>query len=179
MFRDLIFITLNWFILSQFFIGALSAQNDYLQQFEYANNLYESELYFEAVTEYKRFLFFDNSNIYDFEANYKIALSYKYGALYDNAINYFNKAERISTTDDDIYECKIQIIRCNILRRTTDNALILLKELEDNIKFRSKMDDINYWRGWAHMLSDNWEKAADSFLKIEYSHPLIPYLLHR
>ena len=46
------------------------AQDSYDEQFNYAKKLYEKENYFDAVTEFKRLLFFDESNNYSFECTY-------------------------------------------------------------------------------------------------------------
>ena len=150
----------------------LSAQDRLTRQLEYANNLYESDLYFDAVTEYKRLVFFDRFGEHTGYANYKIGMCYKYGGKYDIAITFLKKAELASRNVEDIYDAKIQIIRCNILRRSIDTALILLDDLEKDTRFTTRKDDIIYWRGWAYMLADNWPLAAETFLKLGYDHPL-------
>src|SRR5512139_650883 len=95
----------------------LAAQNTFEQQFDHAKNLYNEEKYFDAVTEFKRLLFFDESNKFMYEANLLIALSYKYGTKYSDAVTHFTIAELNSITDDQIFEAKIEIIKINILRR--------------------------------------------------------------
>ncbi len=57
----------------------LFAQDSNEEQFNYAKQLYEEEKYFDAVTEFKRLLYFDESDIYSFEANYLMGLSCKFG----------------------------------------------------------------------------------------------------
>lgn len=148
------------------------AQEELSNQLDYANNLFKHELYFDSITEYKRLLFFDKLNNYDFDANLKIALAYKEGAKYDYAIKFFKKTELAVRSEDEKYNIKIQIVRLNILRRTTGNALLLLEELEDNSKYENRLDDINYWRGWTHLMADDWEKALVSFSLIDPNHPL-------
>ncbi len=148
------------------------AQDHLSRQFDYANSLFEYELYFDAVTEFKRLLYFDINGIYEFDANLKIALAYKAGAKYDNAVKYFKLAELAGRTDDEKYKIKEQIIRVNILRRTTDRALMLLKELEEEYKDRDRIDDINYWRGWAYIMADDWNNASVTFAGIDPDHPL-------
>jgi hypothetical protein len=150
----------------------LVGQDALSRQLEHANNLFESDLLFEAVTEFKRLLFFDKFNVYEYDANYKIDLSYKFGGKYDDSIIFFKRAEKAARTNDELFSSKIQIIRSNILRKTTDNALVLLKDLNEDSKFFNKRDEINYWRGWTFMLSDNWLKASETFSLISYDHPL-------
>jgi len=159
-----------------FFLSALlfpvKAQDHLSIQFGYANNLFNSKLYFDAITEYKRLQFFDSAKTYNYDLNFKIGECYKAGAKYDFAVKYFSFAELSARNDDEYYDSKTQIIRTNILRRTTDRALQLCDELEKDQRFISKKDEINYWRGWTYIFADDWEKAAKSFAKINFRHEL-------
>ncbi len=150
----------------------LSAQDNLSRQLKYADNLYDSELFFDAVTEYKRLIYFDRYREYTHEANFKIGMSYKFAGKYDNAISYFRKSEISARNDEEVYESKIQIVRCNILRRTTNNAQSLLDDLNADNRFSSRSNDINYWRGWAFMMADDWQNAAAVFTKLDPEHPL-------
>ena len=146
---------------------------DYLsRQMDHADNLFNNELYFDSITEYKRLLYFDSTGKYDYDANLKIALAYKEGAKYDNAVKYFKKAELAAKTDEEKYSIKEHVIRVNILRRTTGRALVLLQELADDNNYINRIDEINYWRGWAYIMADDWEKASLAFSVIDKDHPL-------
>ena len=150
----------------------LAAQNTFEQQYDHAKNLYKEEKYFDAVTEFKRLLYFDESNKYEYEANYLIALSYKNGIKFSDAVKHFSIADLNSITDDQIFEARIEIIKVNILRRTTERALTLLDSLQNDSRFSDRISEINYWRGWAYIFSDDWEKASLTFSKIETEHRL-------
>lgn len=158
------------FILSAI-SNLLFAQNELSRQLDFANNLFEEGLYFDAVTEFKRLQYFDKDKIYEYDSNYKIALSYKRGIKFDNAINYFSKAVLTSRTDDEKFETNVQIIRTNILRKTTDRALQLLNDLEKTSNY-SQRKEINYWRGWSYMFADKWDSAAFYFSIVDYDHEL-------
>ena len=147
------------------------AQNLDLQK-SYADSLFESEIFFDAITEYKRLLFFSVSLDNNFEANFRIAQCYKGGAKYDDAIKYFNVAKMNSDNTDDSINVELQIIRTNILRKTIPEALLLLSKF--NKKYSSKIDStkINYWRGWAYLMADDWELASKEFEKINKFHQL-------
>jgi len=154
------------------FTSALFAQ-DYLQrQYNHADNMFQNGLYYDAITEYKRLQFFDFEKKYSDEINYKIGLCYKHGAKFNEAIKYFAAAESEAVKIDDIYEIKTQIIRTNILRRTTDRAHQLLNNLEADPAYRDKLNDIIFWRGWNYMFADDWDKAAEAFAEIDPNHPL-------
>lgn len=167
------FVNNKYLILIIFFASFnLTAQNSFDEQFNYAEKLYEDENYFDAITELKRLLFFDSSGQYNFKSNLLIGECYKQGAKLSDAINYFVLAELNSKNNDEMYSAIEEIIRTNILRRTTSRALALLDSLEHDERFSDKTDQVNYWRGWAYIFADDWDKAAISFSKISVDNEL-------
>ncbi len=160
------------FILLCTAAGTLTAQNNFNDQFKIAEQLYDEENYYDAITELKRLLFFDQEGSYSFKAYMLIAKSYKQGGKFNEAVKYFTLAEISAESENEIYESRIENIRVNILRRTTDKAQSLLNSLEDDERFSSKEDELNYWRGWAYIFADDWENAAFSFTKINNEHEL-------
>lgn len=153
-------------------LNSLYAQNSIEQLYKTADALYQAELYFDAITEYKRLLFFDNQKHYEYDANLKIALCYKMGGKYDDAVHFFNNAERVAATAEERYNARIMAIRTNILRRTTDRALELLDRMEAEPTNKNKLAEITYWRGWAYIFRDDFEKAAIQFGIIDKDHEL-------
>ena len=142
------------------------------EQKQYADSLFEMENYFNAITEYKRLLYFDNSTSFNYEANLRIAKSYKAGAKYSDAIKYFLIARNNCEEESNIIDAEFEIIRVNILRRTIPEALKSLNQLQS--KYAGKFDSsiVNYWRGWAYIMGDDWDLASIEFAKIKYDHPL-------
>ena len=150
----------------------LFAQDSFADQFNLAKKLYEDEKYFDAVTEFKRLLFFYEGDNYSYESNLLIGLSYKEAAKFSEAIQHFTIAELNSSTEAEVYESRLEIIKVNILRRTTQRALALLDSLENDVRFNKNSEEINYWRGWAYIFSDDWERAALTFSEIQKAHHL-------
>jgi hypothetical protein len=148
------------------------SQDSFRQQFELAKKLYNEENYFEAVTEFKRLLFFDENGKYSYEANKLIGLSYKQGAKFSDAIHYFSLAEINANTSEEFFESRIELVKVNILRRTTERALTLLNDLKEDERFKNGLDEFNYWTGWAYIFADEWEKASASFALIDSNHTL-------
>ena len=148
----------------------LSSQVGSEAQFNYAKTLFDKGEYFDAVTEFKRLLFFDKFEQYSFSANKMIGLSYKQGAKLSDAIRYLTLAEIHAPTADDIYDCRIETIKIYILRRTTSKALFLLDSISNDSRFSSDINEINYWKGWAYIFSDDWEKASQSFALVDSNH---------
>jgi tetratricopeptide (TPR) repeat protein len=149
----------------------IQGQNNRLQ-IDYANNLYKNGLYFSAITEYKRLLFFDSSSAIKYKVNYNIADCYKAVGKFDDAIKYFYIASTNTADEAEFFDGKTQIIRSNILRKTTDRALMLCDELDKDPRFKYMTDKTNYWRGWAYMFADDWKNAAKMFAMISYNHEL-------
>ena len=141
----------------------VSAQNTMLEQQNFADTLFKQEKYFDAITEYKRLLFFDKGNENQFISNFKIGLCYKEGGKFDEALRYFTIAEIKSQNKDDYFLAKTYQVRVNILRRTTAQANRILDKLESDSLFSLKEEEIKYWRGWANIFSDEWDKAAETF----------------
>jgi len=169
----------NHILLSLFLIISLISnlfakadQASLQKQYELAFDLFKNEKYFDAITECKRLLFFDKDSIYTFKANELIGQSYKAGGKYSEAITYLTYAELNAHNKEEIFRIKTEIVRVNILRRTTGRALQILDELEKDPDFNLKMNEVNYWRGWAYIFADDWDKSAISFSKINSNHEL-------
>lgn len=155
-----------------FFAFVLRGQNYLSLQFDHASNLFSQKQYFDAITEFKRLLFFDSAKSFQYQVNFKIGESYKAGAKFDEAIRYFSVAELNAQNEDELFETKSQIIRTNILRRTIGRAIQLCDELEKDNRFKNKIEIINYWRGWAFIFADDWKSAAKTFTLINPTHEL-------
>ena len=142
------------------------------KQFEYAKSLYNQGHYFDSITEFKRLLFFDSSHKYNFLANNYIGDAYKMGAKFSDAILYYTLAEINAKNYNDLFSTKINIIRVNILRRTTDRALQLLDSLDNDARFLNRKKAISYWKGWAYIFADKWDKASKEFALTDSSETL-------
>lgn len=166
-----IFENRKLFFFSAFFLICLSsglkAQNPLDHQMVKAKLLLQKEEYFDAITELKRLLFFDKEKKYSFMGNYLIGESYKKGAKLDEAVKYFSIAQLSAPDSSALFEVKTEIVRCNILRHTEENALLILRQMEKDTRFSGKQKRINYWKGWAYIFMDEWEKASEEFRKTD------------
>ncbi len=150
----------------------IAAQDEFIKQCDFAKQLYADEEYYDAVTEFKRLLYFDEGKTYDYKANILIGKSYKYGGKFADAVKHFTLAEINAANSDELYYSRIESVRANILRKTTEQALDLINSLEDDERFSSRKDELNYWSGWAYIFADDWENAAFSFGMIDSQHEL-------
>jgi TM2 domain-containing membrane protein YozV len=151
----------------------LFSQDIIQNQYSYALSLYNSEQYYDAVTEFKRLLFFDGEKEYVYDANEYIGMSYKMGGKFSDAILYFAIAEMNAGNDEELFNSKVEIVRANILRRTISHAIALLDSLQKDKRFTDKQWDIYYWKGWAYIFNDKWDDAAREFSKIDSSKTLM------
>jgi tetratricopeptide (TPR) repeat protein len=158
------------FSLISFF--SVSAQYQLSAQFDYANTLYSTGNFFDAITEYKRLIFFDSTKIFYYRSIFQIGKCYKAGAKFDEAIKYFSISELNASNDDERFNSLIENVRCNLLRKTTARAHQLLNEMEHKFAGLDSGNSINYWRGWAYVFENNWNYAAHSFAKISPNHQL-------
>ena len=158
-------------LFTMIFNSCLLSQNylneELKNQFNHAKELYDREEYFDAVTEFKRLIFFDKGNEYSYSANEFIGESYKMGAKFADAVKYFALAGIYSSDTEQLFNSKIEIIKINILRRTIGRALALLDSLDTGNRFKDKKEEIIYWRGWAYIFDDKWDKAEQEFDKIK------------
>ncbi len=143
------------------------SQETLKDQYEYSLGLYKQEKYFDTVTELKRLNYFDKEKEYVFQSNLLMGKAYKEGGKFSDALKYFTLAEIKAENDTDLFDAKIYSVRVNILRRTTQQALRLLDQIQDDKKFKNRTSEIDYWRGWAYIFADNWDKAEKQFALIK------------
>lgn len=146
-------------------IKVIIPQDRLEEQLNKSKEMYLHGEYFNSITELKRLIFFDSNKKYTYIANELIGECYKQGVKFSDALNYFTKAEIATTVPEKVYNCKINIIKINILRRTTRRAFSLLDSLENDPRFTMKKEEIKYWRGWVYIFSDEWDKASIQFAK--------------
>ncbi len=131
--------------------AAIFAQaTDLARQKAYADSLFETGDFYKAITEYKRLAFFDAENNFEFYANFKIALAYKNGGFFDNALEYFDKAQRLAKTEKELSSANFETVKTLILAKRTNKALNLLDKLERENYEKSQVE---YWRGWAYLFA--------------------------
>lgn len=155
-------------IITQLLIFAVNlfAQQYLSEQMKIADSLFSAEKYFDAITEYKRLLYFDSTKHFSFQANFKIGLAYKEGGKFSEAIKYFTLAEMNAANSKQLFDSKIYQVRSNILRRTTARADKILDELESDNRLIEFEREIKYWRAWNKIFSDEWEEASKLFSQL-------------
>lgn len=157
--------TLLVFILIQ---GSLYCQENLEGQYLLARDHYENESFFDAITEFKRLIFFDDSAVYKAESEYYIGICYKKGGFYSEAIEHLASAKLINKDDELAYKIRIEIIKNNILRRTIKNAFQEITALDTVVNDFEKKRELKTLTGFAHAFSENWSAAAKCFRESGY-----------
>ena len=140
---------------------------DLRNQLKYADSLFTAGEYFDAVTEYKRYLFFNNKSENEFFPNYKIGLSYKAGAKLDEAVKYLTLASIKAGSEIEKYDVLTNLARTHILRRTCKQAHKIIDNLMCLPEYSEKKNDLIYWKGFTYIFEDNWEAAYSQFALLE------------
>lgn len=136
-------------------------------QYNYAKELYVQEKYFDAVTEFKRLLFFDKKGEYSYESNLLIAKSYANGGFYKNAEEHFYLASVFSRLPRQLFDVKLEQLKMFLLSRNEQKAMDALSEISYRKEFLNFNDEIIYWGGFTNLFFDRIEAAKSYFYQIE------------
>lgn len=132
-----------------------------------ADSLFSKAEYFDSITEYKRFLFFTTTHKNDVYVNNQIALAYKAGGFFENAIKHFTISKMAVAEPDQKFLIDLEIVKCNLLRKTSNRAITLLNNMAEQYPSDNYMKQIAYWKGWAYMFADNFELASEQFASVD------------
>ncbi len=154
----LIFLVLSFYIHSQ---------SDLIKQKEYADSIFFSQNYFDAIKEYKRLMFFDKEKIFTYYSLNQIARCYKYGRKFEDSYNFFSLALSEANSIKEIFDVKVNICRLNIIERKIINAHRILDDLEKDSLFKEYKSEIKYWRAWAYFFEMEYIMAMNIFNELE------------
>lgn len=157
------------FLIFYFISGFLFSQSDLLRQLEFADSLYFSQNYFDAIKEYKRVVFFDKEKSLTYYSYNQIANCYKYGRKFEDSYNFFSLALIEAKSSKEIFDCKINICRLNIIEKKTKNAHKILDELEKDLLFCVYEKEIKFWRAWTFFFERDYQKAKNIFKELDKS----------
>lgn len=150
-------ILLIFFSISNF----IFSQDDLIKQLDYADSLYVQHNYYDAITEYKRLIFFDKEKSFIYYSFNQIARCYKYARKFEDSYNFFSLALTEAKSSKEVFDCKISVCRLNIIERKTKNAHRILDELEKDFLFREFESEIKFWRAWTFLFEMDYKKAKD------------------
>lgn len=152
-------------LLTLSYHSAVSGQIVLERQKVYADSLFANRKFFDAVTEYKRLIFFDTDSLFQYESAMQIGYSYKAGGFTANALRYFTLAEMSAESNERRNDALLEKAKIYMLRRSTAAALNTIEQLEQD--YHLDTSTAAYWRGWTYLFNDEWDKAANEFATVD------------
>ncbi len=132
---------------------------------QYAGKYFQLGNYYDAITEYKRYIYFnrdgqgtDISNAY-----YKMAISYRNRKEWDQALISMDQSIKTAKTEKEQMERRIDIAVIQISRKKYSAAEHVLLELERSANDKDIMEKSIFFRGICAVYEYKWEEAKSIF----------------
>ncbi|MFC1725180.1 tol-pal system YbgF family protein [candidate division KSB1 bacterium] len=156
------------FIILLWILSAAGISQE-ITDLKFAEYLYNTGQFYDAITEYKRVLFFNNGHKLKADIFYKIGICYKNGGFPDNSLFYITKA--IENETDNRLRNTYQFEFAKIMMKKGDytTAKMELEDLMDRKLPSSMADSVNYFLGWSEISMLNWLSAENYFKNIKKS----------
>ncbi len=133
-------------------------------QLEFADYLFKSKDFYQAITEYKRFIFYHPESQLVNNTCYQIGLCYKCGKKYNMAHDFFKKVLDNQPDDSLKRAVCLSIARTCIDEGNFEAARFELDELiKDN---PAETSEIYYWKGKTYIHEYKWKAAQAEFSKV-------------
>ena len=143
-----------------FTINILNAKDTAL---DYANYFCEIGNYENAITEYKRFIYFNPTDENISEIYYKIGLAYRNKGDWKNALDAFRKSSATTLTDSISDERRIIIATTQIAKGNYSAAEFELLKLSLFSKYPEVKRKAYFFLGVCYIYSFKWNEAEKSF----------------
>jgi len=140
----------------------LSAQH---VSIDFAEHLYESENYEDAITEYYRFIFFNADSPGVSNAYYKIGLAYRNESQWDKSASALEKSIRTAPNDSIRNEREISLTLVTTASGEFHLAEFELVRIELYSPFPALRRKAAFFRGINCLYQFKWEEARRAFQK--------------
>jgi len=132
---------------------------------ELANWLLDSESYEDAITEYKRFIFFNPKSDGVNYAYYKIGLAHRNEHKWTESLNALQQAIQTAASDSIRDERKIALAVTLIASGNYSAAEIELLKVELFSQFKSLKKKAAFFRGISTLYAFKWDESRNAFNK--------------
>ncbi|MEW5909050.1 MAG: tetratricopeptide repeat protein [Thermodesulfobacteriota bacterium] len=138
------------------------------QQYEYAEYCFSNRFYFEAISEFRRFIFFFPQDARIKTSAHRIGMSYYHLGEYNRAISVFlDLAEKRAGIDDRLFiDAQHMISKSYQALGNPGQAVITLFNLISASTDISIKDEAYFRIGWIYLEMAEWGKARTAFEKI-------------
>ena len=143
------------------FITITAAASD--PAFDLGEYLFALENYDAAITEYKRFLFFNSDHPQAGEAQFKIGLAYRAQGRWPEAVEAMTAAVQLATETKSQAEMRTELAVTLIAGGAYDFALVELIKVDmrsQSVRLRQRA---RFLRGVAYLYQFKWEQARSVF----------------
>ena len=130
---------------------------------EMADNLFENGSYDDAITEYKRFIFFHPGCDYVSHAYYKMGLSYQNMGQWQNSINSILRSIELCSSDSIKNKNRISFAVSCIAKKDYKLALFELKKVIFFSADKKLIQQAHFFTTVVHIYQESWEDARSSF----------------
>ena len=151
-----------------FATSALAETAD-LQQYRYAEQLFESGDYQAARREYKRLLFYQPDTEFTDVANYRIAQSYYYQNEPDRAERLFHEFSAIHPNSPLRFQSQLMLGQLHFDAGEYSQARSSLFELLHASTEPEVVAAAHYLRGWCYIRTTDWNKAISELRQVNTS----------
>lgn len=165
----LIKLLYSLFISITAFATSVLAETADLQQYRYAEQLFESGDYQAARREYKRLLFYRPDTEFTDVANYRIAQSYYYQNDVTRAEGLFRKFSTVHPNSPLRFQSQLMLGQLHFDAGAYSQARSSLFELLHASTEPEVVAAAHYLRGWCYIRTTDWNKAILELRQIDAS----------
>ncbi len=130
---------------------------------ELAEQLYETGNYYEAITEYKRFICFNSEDERVSHAYFQIGMAHRNQAQWEEAVDAFRKSLRTVANDELRDKIRVNIGIVLIASQNYSAAEFELLRVSTFGKYASARRRATFLLGICYLYTFRWEKAREAF----------------
>ncbi len=144
----------------------LAYQIDPDRQFQFAEKYFLEQDYFNAISEYKRFIYFFPQDGRVGQATFKIGQSYFRNNEYNKALNFLKKVSAGYGGTPLAVKAVLMQSECYLSLQALGPAVSVLEQLAAHTRDSDIRDEAFYRIGWIYFDTESWNKARTFFEKI-------------
>ncbi len=137
----------------------------------FADHLFEQGHYYQAVTEYERFIYFNPDHPSVPRARLQTACCYKMGIQYDKAISLYRQLAELYTGREEGIVAAFQVSECFRLSEDFDQALIGYSRFIRENPVHPLADKARWRMAWTYLQLADYASARNELLSLDESSP--------
>lgn len=155
------------FLISLIVFAAGATTEATIQQYRYAEQLFESGDYQAARLAYKRLLFYRPDTAFRDVANYRVAQSYYYQNQPERAEHLFREFLTVHPNSPFGFRSRLMIGQLHFDAGEYSLARTMLFELLHSSEEAEVVSAAHYLRGWCYVHTADWDKAIAELRRVD------------